>query len=127
MGRLAYHNDPYAEPESYDHSIRMGDRITELKRAMNNKYPLPAPGLKPIKQVELWKKWGQYIPDNERDELCPKPTEDVIKKVAAGKASKAKTAQRKKASTAKAAKAAAPQKKAAPTTAQKKRAKTSKV
>ena len=111
MGRLTHHNDPYAEPQHFDHSIRMANRITEIKLAMNNKFPLPAPGLKPIKQVELWKKWGQYIPEDERDELCPKPTDDVIKKVAAEKASKAKTAQRKRASTAKAAKAAAPQRK----------------
>jgi hypothetical protein len=63
---------------------------------MNNKIALPAPGLKPIKQVELWKKWGPFIPEDEREELCPKPPDDIIKEVASERAGKAATQRRKK-------------------------------
>ena len=52
-------------------------------------------GLKPIKQVELWSKWGPLIQDEvERNALCPKPPDEIISKV---KGDKSKNAAAKKA------------------------------
>eukprot|EP00978_Attheya_sp_CCMP212_P042529 scaffold260553_cov31-Attheya_sp.AAC.1 len=39
---------------------------------------LPIPGIRPIKQVELWKKWGPNIPEDKRGDLCPKPPQEII-------------------------------------------------
>ena len=47
-------------------------------------------GLKPIKQVELWSKWGPLIQDEvERNALCPKPPDEIISKVKGDKSKKA--------------------------------------
>jgi len=35
-------------------------------------------GLKPIKQVELYSKWRPLLPEEFRDTMCPKPSEEVI-------------------------------------------------
>ena len=43
--------------------------------------------MKPIKQVELQQQ-GQVIPEDEHQELCPKPPDDIIKAMAKDKASK---------------------------------------
>eukprot|EP00957_Ditylum_brightwellii_P178691 13610829-Ditylum_brightwellii.AAC.1 len=37
--------------------------------------------LKPIKQVELWKKWGPLIPEEYRTDTCPKPLNEVINSI----------------------------------------------
>jgi hypothetical protein len=37
-----------------------------------------APGLHEIKQVELYTKYRPLIPEQYRDELCPKPSDVVI-------------------------------------------------
>ena len=37
----------------------------------------PSP-LRPIKQVELWKKWALLLPEYARAITCPKPTDEVI-------------------------------------------------
>ena len=47
-------------------------------------------GLKPIKQVEMWSKWEPLIGNEEdRDTLCPKPSDEIIAKVKGDKAAKA--------------------------------------
>ena len=38
-------------------------------------------GLSEIKQVELYTKWRKLIPDEFKDEMCPKPEYNVISKV----------------------------------------------
>ena len=43
-----------------------------LSVALHEKVPLNRPGLKPIKEVELWKKWGQYVPGEFKAEICPR-------------------------------------------------------
>jgi hypothetical protein len=35
-------------------------------------------GLREIKQVELWKKYRPLIPEEYRDELCPKPAKEIL-------------------------------------------------
>ena len=42
---------------------------------------LQRPGIKPIKQVELYKNWRPFIPREYRDEICPKPSDEVINEV----------------------------------------------
>ena len=37
--------------------------------------------LKPIKQVELWKKWGPLLPEEARAITCPKPSDEVIESI----------------------------------------------
>lgn len=96
MYSTTYYNEPDVESLRCNFLLNMDNREALLKEAMNNKIALPAPGLKPIKQVELWKKWGPFIPEDEREELCPKPPDDIIKEVASERAGKAATQRRKK-------------------------------
>ena len=49
---------------------------------------LNVPGIRDIKQVELWKNWRQYVPDPYKDSICPKPTEDVLEKIKREKSKK---------------------------------------
>jgi hypothetical protein len=58
MFTLTHHGDEEATCESFDYRIRMNDRIIKLQEALKNKVRLKAPGMKPIKQFELWKKSG---------------------------------------------------------------------
>ena len=36
------------------------------------------PGLKPIKQCELYEKWGPLVPQQFRDDICPRPSDSII-------------------------------------------------
>ena len=42
---------------------------------------LKAPGLREIKQVELFKNYRNLIPEEYRDELCPKLSDEVLRRV----------------------------------------------
>ena len=52
--------------------------------------PLRAPGMKDIKQVELWKNWRQFVPQPYKDMICPRPTADVIDRVKKQRSAKQK-------------------------------------
>jgi hypothetical protein len=56
------------------------------------------PGIKPIKQVELYKKWRPFVPHQFRDQICPRPTDEVLEAVRNEKNSKARdrTARKKR-------------------------------
>lgn len=82
MHRMTYHNDHDSDAQSFDHCIAMDNRVFMLLFSFNNKTRITAPGLKAIKQVELWKKWGPLIPEEERDALCKKPPDSVISAIA---------------------------------------------
>ena len=41
-------------------------------------YPLENPGLNPTKQVQIFTKWRQVLPDMYKDITCPLPSPDVI-------------------------------------------------
>ncbi len=84
----SYHNDEFGSHSTFDHNIIMNDQIIKMKDAFNNKFLLRVPGIKPIKQVGLWKKWGKFIPHHERQELCPKPSDEVIQFVASERTAK---------------------------------------
>ena len=49
-----------------------------------------APEIREIKQVELFTKWRKLIPEIYQDETCPKPTEEIMKRIKKNKADKAK-------------------------------------
>ena len=48
------------------------------------------PGLKPIKQVKLYKKWWPLVPDEYKDDICPKPHDSVFEILKKEKADKQK-------------------------------------
>jgi len=57
---------------------------------LNNLNVLKSPGIRPIKQVELYTKWWTLIPDvNDREETCPRPSDEIIESVKKQKNSKA--------------------------------------
>jgi hypothetical protein len=48
------------------------------------------PGLREIKQVELYTKWRKFVPSQYRDIICPKTSDDVLGRVNTDRAVKAK-------------------------------------
>jgi hypothetical protein len=62
---------------------------------------LNAPGIREIKQVELWKNWRQYIPHPHKDLICPEPPQEIIERIKKEKSNKVKekTQKRKRDST----------------------------
>ena len=52
--------------------------------------PIAPMQLLAIKQAGLYNKWQQYLPEQYRDIMCPKPPYDVLKKVATDKQQKGK-------------------------------------
>ena len=80
------------EPEMIDLRCRTqvadGNREQEL-----NSYILKqvsAPGLKEIKQVELYSKFRKFVPVEFRDEICPRPSEQVLQNIKKARSEKAK-------------------------------------
>ena len=80
--REYYHSDSDDTVTAFDHCIIMENRLQLLSSARCNMRPMSAPGMKHIKQVELWQKWGPFIPEPYRDCLCAKPSDTVINAVA---------------------------------------------
>ena len=80
------HEDP---PVAYNRKkLDDANRIIFMK-AYENKQLVP-PGLREIKMYELWKKWGPFVPEQFRDEICPKPSNAAIARVKEERAKKAK-------------------------------------
>jgi hypothetical protein len=44
-------------------------------------HTLKAPGLRPIKQVELYKKFRPFVPREFWEDTCPRPSDEVLAKV----------------------------------------------
>lgn len=42
---------------------------------------LNPPGLKPIKQVELFTKWRQFVIEEYKDVTCPRPSDEIMNKI----------------------------------------------
>jgi hypothetical protein len=53
------------------------DRRPAMKETTRNKIPFP--GVKEIKQVELFTKRREYVPEDYKDEMCPKVKMEIIK------------------------------------------------
>jgi hypothetical protein len=51
---------------------------------------IPTPGLKEIKQVEMYTKFRKFVPEEYRDEICPRPSEQVLANVKKSRSEKAK-------------------------------------
>ena len=56
-------------------------RALEIAKMEENLEELVPTPLKPIKQVELWKKWAPLIPKEFRADTCPKPSDEVINSI----------------------------------------------
>jgi hypothetical protein len=62
--------------------FKRGKATLEERRATMKETPrdkIPFPGVKEIKQVELFTKWREYVPEDYKDEMCPKVSFDIIK------------------------------------------------
>ena len=68
-------------------------RIASMPQDLKNLQPN---GLRPIKQVELWKKWGPLLPEAARKITCPKPSDEVIESIKLSNREKTKTRQKNK-------------------------------
>lgn len=92
MFMKTFDDDEDDQVEIFDHAKNNNqDRLQQMWSLYNNnnmKRQLTAPGLKEIKMVELWKKWGKFVPLEFREELCPKPSDDVIKRVSKDRSTK---------------------------------------
>ena len=72
-----------AAPNSHSHEQQLRNRMDLksrehlLKTFEMQLKQLQPPGIKPIKQWELWHKWRSFIPPQYQDELCPRPSEVV--------------------------------------------------
>ena len=75
---------------AYNHLIHNANRISRMKQYQLKQ--LQAPGMRDIKAVELWKKWGPFVPEEFREDICPKPADAVINRVKGEKSKKAKAA-----------------------------------
>ena len=49
--------------------------IANMEQEVKELIPTP---LKPIKQVELWKKWGPLLSEEARKVMCLKPTDHGV-------------------------------------------------
>jgi hypothetical protein len=57
---------------------------------------LTAPGLREIKQVELWTKWRKFIPHEYQAEICPEPDFEIVQRIKNEKKAKLKLVAAKK-------------------------------
>jgi hypothetical protein len=57
---------------------------------------LPQSGIKPTKLVELYKKWWPFVPSQFRDEICPRPSDEVIASAENNRSKKARKRTAKK-------------------------------
>jgi hypothetical protein len=60
--------------EVVEHNLKKqgaaASRTEEMTREFEDIPVLPVPGVKPIKQVELWKKWGPNVPPERSERRC---------------------------------------------------------
>jgi hypothetical protein len=64
-------------------------RFEEIQK--NVLQTLKPPGLRPIKQVDLYEKFRPYVPRQYWDKTCPKPSDEVLESVRKERADKRKT------------------------------------
>jgi hypothetical protein len=69
-----------AGEESSIHSMTKSLNISERSELLKTNVPnvLQFPGLRPIKQAELYNNFRRFIPAEYQDEMCPKPTVEVL-------------------------------------------------
>jgi hypothetical protein len=67
---------------------RDADRLEQLNNFTLQ--GLQPPGLRDIKQVELYSKWRKFVPAEFADDICPKPSDEVLARVAQTKGDKSR-------------------------------------
>jgi hypothetical protein len=77
-----------ADVEVLDLKVLVQNRDRSLQRHVLT--PIPAPGLKEIKQVEMYSKLRKFVPEEFRDEICPRPSQQVIDNIKKTRSEKAK-------------------------------------
>jgi hypothetical protein len=87
---LATSTLPNAETQTLDlKKRRVTDQETDREQRFDHPVPvLPKPGIRPIKQVELYTKYRPLVPEEYRDSICPKPSDEVMAMVRAEKKDK---------------------------------------
>jgi hypothetical protein len=88
--QCAIHNEA---PFVMQPMLKKGQELGAVRRDKIDAYKLEtlnAPGLRPIKQVELYKKFPPFVPPCYWDETCPRPSDEVLAMV------KNETAERRK-------------------------------
>jgi hypothetical protein len=56
--------------------VHNNDRATELENYILT--PIQPPGLKEIKQVELYSKFWRFVPEEFNDIICPKLSDEIL-------------------------------------------------
>jgi hypothetical protein len=64
---------------SKENKFSHDNRLRQLKAVSLS--AITCPGIKPIKQVELYKKWQLFIPHQFHYQICPRPTDEGLKVV----------------------------------------------
>jgi hypothetical protein len=80
-----------------DKFLNRENRVQELREFSVK--PIAAPGMKEIKQVELYTKWRKFVPAEFADEICPKPPDEVLENVQKARSDKNKERAAKKRAT----------------------------
>jgi hypothetical protein len=80
--------------DRYNHQKAVRERDFSLSHFTLER--LNAPGIREIKQVELWKNWSQFVPHPQKEIICPKPPQDIIDKIRKEKSAKQKAATKKR-------------------------------
>ena len=85
-------NNPNFKAQPLPPPVRAA-RVSKMIEELNT---LEAPGLRPIKQVELYSKWGPLLPEKDRLVTCPKPPDEIVQMVKKEKNTKAAISRKKK-------------------------------
>eukprot|EP00957_Ditylum_brightwellii_P130039 9918412-Ditylum_brightwellii.AAC.1 len=57
---------------------KRAQKVKDMEKVLVQMTPTP---LKPIKQVELWKKWGPLLPEEDRCITYPKTSDEIIQSI----------------------------------------------
>jgi hypothetical protein len=68
--------------------LQNGDRFQKLQSYSLTQ--ITAPGLREIKQVEMYTKFRKFVPEEFRDEICPRPSQQVLENIKKARSEKAK-------------------------------------
>lgn len=75
MKRYSEDDDPFSYCFINNNTLH-NNRFSSLKDFEHQ--TLPRPGIKPIKQVKLYKKWRPFVPEPFKDEICPRPPDEIL-------------------------------------------------
>jgi hypothetical protein len=94
LTKMSFRSSNVAEAETAEESLKKRGVTDDERNIILLEQPGPLydtePGLREIKQVELWSKYRPLVPQQYQDECCPRPAKEVIdreknKKKAKGK------------------------------------------